>query len=287
MGERSFELTGRPVTKHALYRFYNDGGQLLYTGITNNPERRFGEHAKEKHWWGDVRGISVDWYDDRGGVLAAESRAIRIEKPLHNVQGREIRPVQLDIQTSPVPGLARSLAIGAFGEENAEPFIANIVKHWDGTENDTEAYSEVALETVRLVKEQCLNALKDAEQLARVYLDSLDSDEAEEWISCAAEILDADATWQSIVIWASQYASNAVKANKAGKSIHTLPGMCLSWGEHGAKCPNRATYDAYLATCGEEECTGHRLCGKHLEQLVDGTSRKKHDVIDFKERESE
>lgn len=76
------------MTKLALYRFYNDGGQLLYTGITNDPERRFTEHAKAKHWWTTVRGISIDWYEDRESVLAAEKRAIRIERPLHNVRDR-------------------------------------------------------------------------------------------------------------------------------------------------------------------------------------------------------
>lgn len=76
------------MAKLALYRFYNDGGQLLYTGITNNPDRRFTEHAKEKHWWTTVRGISVDWYDDRETVLAAEKRAIRIERPLHNIRDK-------------------------------------------------------------------------------------------------------------------------------------------------------------------------------------------------------
>lgn len=76
------------MAKHALYRFYNDSGQLLYTGITNNPERRFTEHAKEKHWWTNVRGISIDWYDDRDSVLTAEKRAIRIENPLHNVRDK-------------------------------------------------------------------------------------------------------------------------------------------------------------------------------------------------------
>lgn len=77
------------MPKHALYRFYNDGGQLLYTGITNSPERRFTEHAKEKHWWEDVRGIAIDWYEDRESVLAAEKRAIRIEKPVYNIRGKE------------------------------------------------------------------------------------------------------------------------------------------------------------------------------------------------------
>ncbi|WP_460625182.1 GIY-YIG nuclease family protein, partial [Kitasatospora kifunensis] len=84
------------MDSHALYRFYNDRGQLLYTGITNDPGRRFTEHAKAKHWWTDIRGISVDWYDNRDSVLAAEKRAIRIENPEHNVRDKRTRVTDED-----------------------------------------------------------------------------------------------------------------------------------------------------------------------------------------------
>lgn len=81
-----FESPGRTVAKLALYRFYNDSGQLLYVGITNDPPRRMGQHAKDKEWWAQVRGMTVDWYPDRPSVLAAEKRAINVENPLHNIQ---------------------------------------------------------------------------------------------------------------------------------------------------------------------------------------------------------
>lgn len=74
------------MSKLALYRFYNDSGQLLYVGITNDPARRLGEHADSKSWWPTVRGITIDWYDTRAMVTAAEKRAIRVENPLYNVQ---------------------------------------------------------------------------------------------------------------------------------------------------------------------------------------------------------
>lgn len=69
---------------HALYRFYGDAGILLYVGITDNPQRRFGQHAKGKDWWPQVRGISIDWYETRQAVEAAERRAVSVEQPLHN-----------------------------------------------------------------------------------------------------------------------------------------------------------------------------------------------------------
>lgn len=39
---------------HALYRFRDDSGALLYVGITNNPGRRWTEHQKSKPWWHQV-----------------------------------------------------------------------------------------------------------------------------------------------------------------------------------------------------------------------------------------
>lgn len=82
------------MEQHALYRFYDDGGQLLYVGITDEPGRRFAQHAAKKVWWRDVRGISIDWYDDREQVKAAERRAIRVERPVHNLQRAQPRPVE-------------------------------------------------------------------------------------------------------------------------------------------------------------------------------------------------
>lgn len=70
---------------HALYRFYDDAGHLLYVGITLDPGSRFARHRELKPWWLDVRGVSIEWYDSRAEVLAAETRAIAVERPLHNI----------------------------------------------------------------------------------------------------------------------------------------------------------------------------------------------------------
>lgn len=74
--------------EHALYRFYSATGQLLYIGITLDPGNRWKQHAKDKPWWADVAGISVENHPDRASVLAAEARAIEVEKPLYN----KVRP---------------------------------------------------------------------------------------------------------------------------------------------------------------------------------------------------
>lgn len=70
----------------ALYRFYSGTGQLMYVGITKDPPGRIGQHGREKDWWTEVSGISVEWHPDRNTALAAEKRAIQVEHPRYNVQ---------------------------------------------------------------------------------------------------------------------------------------------------------------------------------------------------------
>jgi predicted GIY-YIG superfamily endonuclease len=81
---------------HALYRFYSDTGQLLYIGITNNPGHRFSQHQTSKPWWHEVAGISVERYNTRAAALAAERRAISVERPKYNKQRPSIRRQPVD-----------------------------------------------------------------------------------------------------------------------------------------------------------------------------------------------
>lgn len=68
----------------ALYRLHDHSGELLYVGITDCPERRWKDHAKDKPWWPDVNDRSVEWLPDRSHALAAEAAAIRAERPRYN-----------------------------------------------------------------------------------------------------------------------------------------------------------------------------------------------------------
>lgn len=72
------------MTTHALYRFYDAAGDLLYVGITLNPDERWKKHRK-KPWWHTVASIRLETYLDRESVLAAEREAIITEHPVHNV----------------------------------------------------------------------------------------------------------------------------------------------------------------------------------------------------------
>lgn len=75
-----------PEGKHALYRFYNTGGVLLYVGITMDVPRRMNQHGKSKDWFDKVSGIKIEWHPDRLAVLKAEALAIEVERPMFNIQ---------------------------------------------------------------------------------------------------------------------------------------------------------------------------------------------------------
>ena len=79
----------------ALYRLYGDDGQLLYIGISADPERRFVQHAFTKPWWREVARREVQaWFDSRHDARAAEALAIDGEKPRHNIRGFGKTPIR-------------------------------------------------------------------------------------------------------------------------------------------------------------------------------------------------
>lgn len=89
---------------HALYRFYDSAGGLLYVGITNDPGRRWRRHADDKPWWQHVTRIDIEQFDNRDAVLIAERDAIRNEQPKHNIMHNRPTP---NNPTRQVPQLDR------------------------------------------------------------------------------------------------------------------------------------------------------------------------------------
>ena len=77
-------MTGDHET-HALYRFHDADGALLYVGMTADPSARFRAHKKGKSWWHEVSAVTVEKHPTRAATLNAERLAIVTEKPLHNV----------------------------------------------------------------------------------------------------------------------------------------------------------------------------------------------------------
>ncbi|MEV7492192.1 type II toxin-antitoxin system prevent-host-death family antitoxin [Streptomyces anulatus] len=72
------------TARTALYRLFGATGQLLYVGITTQPETRWTQHAADKPWWPLVRQRNVEWHPSRPVAERAELAAIRTEAPLYN-----------------------------------------------------------------------------------------------------------------------------------------------------------------------------------------------------------
>lgn len=94
------------LERTALYRFYNADEALLYVGVTNDPVRRWDQHADAKEWWPQVARKTIEWFEGRAEALAAERTAIRSENPIHNHQSksspalREIAAGRLETMTT-------------------------------------------------------------------------------------------------------------------------------------------------------------------------------------------
>lgn len=77
----------------ALYRFFDEGGVLLYVGITADVGIRWDAHERRKPWWPQVSRKTVEWFDTRPKARAAELIAISSERPLYNLADSPLVPV--------------------------------------------------------------------------------------------------------------------------------------------------------------------------------------------------
>lgn len=96
------QIYGSPT---ALYRFYDTRGVLLYVGITRNAWKRFAIHESSE-WARDVdpTRTRIRWYRTRRAAIAAETRAIRQERPVYNLH-QNTHPTHPPVQASlPIRG---------------------------------------------------------------------------------------------------------------------------------------------------------------------------------------
>lgn len=91
---------------HALYRFFGANDELLYVGITCDLGRRMSRHAQDKPWWTEVRRTTVEHFDSRDAVLAAERSAVMSEAPAYNVRLRNGKPTTPPEDVTPTPSVA-------------------------------------------------------------------------------------------------------------------------------------------------------------------------------------
>lgn len=80
----------RPVKKPAVYRMFNEDGDLLYVGRSIDVLQRLSSHRKVKAWWTDVANVTVTHYDDELEACREEALAIAHEQPRYNAQCRDL-----------------------------------------------------------------------------------------------------------------------------------------------------------------------------------------------------
>lgn len=74
----------KPQQVTCLYRHFDSSGTLLYVGISTRVLTRIAQHRTSSHWSDQITRIDVDRHPSWSEAYAAETEAIRKEKPLHN-----------------------------------------------------------------------------------------------------------------------------------------------------------------------------------------------------------
>ena len=77
--------TKQGAVKTALYRHFDSDGLLLYVGISLSAVERLGGHMATSRWASKIARMDIEWFPSRELALEAEKRAIKAEKPQHNV----------------------------------------------------------------------------------------------------------------------------------------------------------------------------------------------------------
>lgn len=74
-----------PGERTALYRHFDANGNLLYIGISKDPDGRWMAHRGNREPWVHQAARRTDeWHNSRPEALAAEAKAIRAERPPFN-----------------------------------------------------------------------------------------------------------------------------------------------------------------------------------------------------------
>lgn len=90
------------ATCSLLYRFFDEGRQPLYIGVTTVPANRWQSHRRSA-WWGLSRFVSLEAVPP-GERLEHERRAIKDERPRFNVL-RPDQPIRARIRLDYPPAL--------------------------------------------------------------------------------------------------------------------------------------------------------------------------------------
>lgn len=70
--------------KTSVYLLYDQGGCLLYVGITSTGTKRFAQHRDSQPWFDEVASAAFEHYDTRYEAVGREAWLIRHRHPIHN-----------------------------------------------------------------------------------------------------------------------------------------------------------------------------------------------------------
>jgi predicted GIY-YIG superfamily endonuclease len=77
----------------SVYRHFDKDDNLLYVGRSVNPLARLGMHKYQSDWFDQIATVKIERFDAHEDAVKAEEIAIRVEKPIHNIQCT--KPVKL------------------------------------------------------------------------------------------------------------------------------------------------------------------------------------------------
>lgn len=80
----------------AVYRLFDAGDQLLWVGSTRALKPRLASHRR-KPWWPEVARVAVQRFASREEARQAETRAIRTERPRHNIVTSSVPPAEEEV----------------------------------------------------------------------------------------------------------------------------------------------------------------------------------------------
>lgn len=99
-----------------VYRAYGTRNQLLYVGISQSWRHRIEGHIKSSDWWPYTAHIEISEHPNRAEAFAAESWAIKHERPLCNLE-----PQRAHVPDDyPQPALSFGQAVTRWKNRNQE-----------------------------------------------------------------------------------------------------------------------------------------------------------------------
>lgn len=83
---RTARMRAARENPHFVYRVFDQADTLLYVGCTRAPHTRFKHHRSQAAWYSRAHRVDWDPHPNFLTARAAESAAIRADRPLFNIE---------------------------------------------------------------------------------------------------------------------------------------------------------------------------------------------------------